>query len=74
MKVTLIYSKKTKEIVFWTLNKFEALEFYESENLDSKYYDIIDINSQAVEDYCVGNVSRKTFDVWIKKELRKRVC
>lgn len=74
MKVTLIYSKKTKKIVFWTLNKFEALEYYESENLDSKYYDIIDINSQAVEDYYVGNVSRKTFDVWIKKELRKRVC
>lgn len=74
MKVTLIYSKKTKEIVFWSLNKFEALEFFEGERLDLKYYDIIDINSQAVEDYCAGIGSKKTLDIWLKKELRKRVC
>lgn len=74
MKVTLIYLKKTKEIVFWTLNKFEALAYFENENLDNKYYDIIDINNQAVEDYYVGDISKKTFDIWIKKELRKRVC
>lgn len=74
MKVTLIYSIKTKEIVFWSLNKFEALTFWEVENLDKKYYAILDIKNQAVEDYCAGIGSKKTLDIWLKKELRKRVC
>lgn len=71
MKVTIIYSLKTKEIVFWSLNKFEALEFFEGERLDLKYYGIKDIKSQIVEDYYTKNMSRSDFDRYLKKELAR---